>query len=131
MKLPVHYIIVFTVFLLGCTSAIVRGDNVNISGMVVDHVSGDPLGKINVELYLFEQGNIFTMGTYKFYKQVETSDKGKFHFAVEEGKNIQIKTQNLGAQLHGGLITIDKVSQDKLDIVVKHKSDSTKGVGDN
>lgn len=123
MKVPVHYIIVFTVFLLGCASAIVRGDNVNISGVVVDDVSGDPLGKVNVELYLFEQGSIFTMGAYKLYKQVETSDKGRFDFAVEEGKSIQIKTQNLGAQIYGGLITIEKVSQDKSDIVVKHKSD--------
>ncbi|WHI49949.1 hypothetical protein P3339_16015 [Microbulbifer sp. MLAF003] len=122
MKFSTHYIIVFTVFILSFASTIVRGDDVNISGVVVDDVSGFPLGKVNVELYLFEQGSIFKMGTYKLFKQVESSDEGRFDFAVEEGESIQIKTKNSGAPLYGGLITIDKVSQDKSDIVIRHKS---------
>ena len=121
MKVFVCCMVVLTVFVLGCASSAVKGDTVNISGVVVDEVSGDFLRKINVKLYFFEQGSIFTMGTYKLFKQVETTDKGEFNFTVEEGKSIQIKTQALGVQLYGGLITIDKISQDKLDVVVRHK----------
>ena len=123
MKVFLYCMIALTVFLLGCASPVVKGDNVNISGVVVDEVSGDSLRKINVELYLFEQGSVFTMGTYKFFKKVETTDKGEFNFTVEEGKSIQIKTQALGFQLYGGLITIDKILQDKLNVVIRHKSD--------
>ncbi len=123
MKVSVYYIVALTVFVLGCAFTAVKGENVNISGVVIDEVSSDSLGKINVELYLFEQGNISTMGAYKLNKQVETTDKGRFNFTVGKGKSIQIKTQALDASLYGGLITIDKISQDKLDVVVRHKSD--------
>jgi len=123
MKVYVYYIIVSMMLLSSCVSSTVKEDSVNISGVVVDALSGDSLGKITVELYFFEQGNIFTMGAYKLYRQVETNDQGEFDFNIEVGKSIQIKTKSVGAQLYGGLITVDEISQDKVDIVVRHKSD--------
>jgi len=109
--------------LLGCAGGEVQGHQVEVSGVVVDEQSGEPLDNVSVKLYVFKQGCIFTMGTHEFYEQVETAYDGRFRFSIEKGRTLQIVTQTQGARLGGGVAALGKVSEDKSDIVVTHNSE--------
>ncbi|MDP1930240.1 MAG: hypothetical protein Q8L60_02140 [Gammaproteobacteria bacterium] len=118
-KITFHYWLL--ILLTGCGSSNIYGETVKISGVVLDERLKSPLVGASVEMYVFKQKSVFSMGSYILDKDAVTDENGRFEFVAKAGDSIQIKTRASGAELYGGLMTLDVQSTEQPQIVIENK----------